>query len=161
MQLICDLCLFFFLNLLYYYLLDTSYVIRMIKLILILANNPTLFFPDRCLLHFTYLLCLLLIHLHPNLIVDIFACFLFDIRLCILKRSRSSVVVIEREQFKTVSHAVWVCWKAVTTEKIIKKNESIRTILTIITTIIVHNDNYNYIAPASLLIYLPAISQRN
>ena len=27
MQLICDLCLLFFLNLLYYYLLDTSYVI--------------------------------------------------------------------------------------------------------------------------------------
>ena len=102
------------------YQLKCLCLLFLLILVLILANNP-LFFPDRCLLHFTYLLCLLLIHLHPNLIVDIFACFLFDIRLCILKRSRSSVVVIEREQFKTVSHAVWVCWKAVTTEKTIKE----------------------------------------
>ena len=38
-----------------------------------------------------------------------------------LKRRRSSVVVIDREQFKAVSHTIWICWKAMTTEKPIKE----------------------------------------
>ena len=33
----------------------------------------------------------------------------------------SCKVVIEREKFKAVSDTVWVCWKAVITEKTIKE----------------------------------------
>ena len=51
------------------------------------------------------------------------------------------VVNRERKKLKAVSDTVWVCWKAVIVEKtrkeeLIDKNYS--------------NDNYSYIAPASL-----------
>ena len=53
------------------------------------------------------------------------------------KRRRSNVVVScnRREKLKAVSNAVWVCLKAMIEEKTKKKkrNELIKTILTIIT----------------------------
>ena len=66
----------------------------------------------------------------------------------------SSVVVIEREELNAVSNAVLDLFESCDySEANKRKMKWIKTILTIITTSIVHNDNYNYIAPASLLIY--------
>ena len=67
---------------------------------------------------------------------------------------RSSVVVIEREELNAVSNAVWDLFDSCDySEANERKMKWIKTILTIITTSLVHNDNYNYIAPASHLIY--------
>ena len=64
---------------------------------------------------------------------------------------RSSVVVIEREELNAVSNPVWDLFENCDySEANKRKMKWIKTILTIITTSIVHNDNYNYIAPASL-----------
>ena len=62
-----------------------------------------------------------------------------------VKYKMDNIVVIKREEErkefqKAVSITVWVCWKAVVTEKTIKEKSTNKSNF---------NDNYSYIASAS------------
>ena len=58
------------------------------------------------------------------------------------KQEQCSCKVVNREKkLKAVSNLVWVCWKAMIKEKTMKEECTSKNY---------SNDNYSYIAPASL-----------